>query len=60
MEYSNWVLCFCILLTFAFSSNAFKSLQQNFGHIRTGSKLGILDLAMAKVEKVNIAVTYNQ
>jgi hypothetical protein len=36
----------------------FKSLLQNFGLILTGSKLGIVKLAMAKVEKVKITVTY--
>jgi hypothetical protein len=41
-------------LTFAFG--CFESSLQNFGLVWTGSKFQISNLAMAKVEKVNIAV----
>ncbi len=44
-------------LNFAVAFDAFENSLQNFGLIWTGSKFQISNLAMAKVEKVNIAVT---
>jgi hypothetical protein len=48
------------LLTFAFALEDFKSLLQIFSLIQTSSNSKNLDLAMAKVEKVNIAATYQK
>jgi hypothetical protein len=42
------------LLTFSFAFNGFKILLQNFSPVQN---FEISDKAMAKVEKVNIAVT---
>jgi hypothetical protein len=44
-------------LYFAFDFDDFESLLQNFGFVQTSSKFGISELAIAKVEKVKIAVT---
>ncbi len=44
-------------LTFGFAFSAFKGLLQNLVSIGLVRNIKILDLAMAKVKKANIAVT---
>jgi hypothetical protein len=53
VQYFDFVQFCCVLLTLTFAFVDFKSLMQNFGFIKSGS-----NLAMAKVKKVNITVTW--
>jgi hypothetical protein len=58
VDYFDFVQIWCISLTFAFASGAFKMwlyILVSFGLIQN---FEILDFVMAKVEKVSIAITY--
>jgi len=53
--YIYFVQRWCILVTFSFDFGAIKSLPKNFGLFEMAQDFKNLDLAIAKVEKVNIS-----
>jgi hypothetical protein len=54
VKYFDFIQFHCILFSFTFTFNAFGSLPQNFGLIRTGSKLENFGLGNGESGKSSI------
>ncbi len=58
LYYLDFVQLWCISVTFGFAFGAFESLPQHFGLFEMVQNFEVSDLAMAKVEKVNVTDIY--